>query len=522
MFKRAVLLVAILMIAVKLNAQSEGKYNQIYAAFNSNDYEAVIKLNNQIQERVTGEQQFKINLMVAEACCNTSRYESGRNMYDYVLKYYKKYLSPTYVASLKALRENCQEQITQNRITNISASEMQLFASIISADATNVVMASGKEYSFHLHGAKSITRIPKTKELVTLKAPEVFPLNKPDEALNYYKELHDNNARRYAISKYFVFVSYFEMSQERLDKLASEIDEFYDFLTETYQLERIPYRIAVNIAEDRNRMSELAASVYGNKEIGTSIGLSMMNSYSMLCLIPMDPYRYRGTIRHELAHLLLNYNYPQLPPWMAEGIPTLYEATDRSQQKGIVNWRGQLISQLKYNDYKYYNYDEGIPSKMFELERLLNSDWDAFEGKNEEDSMYVFNHLEKSVNYAVSRYLVLYLQENALLSEVYDEAIKLSSHLNYQQELAKYMSTKVSWDAFDNWLNRKLPERDYRREVQTILKRAGFYQGRIDGDIGPGSKDAIRSYQIKNGLNATGELDEATLVHMGLRRVTAN
>jgi hypothetical protein len=48
-------------------------------------------------------------------------------------------------------------------------------------------------------------------------------------------------------------------------------------------------------------------------------------------------------------------------------------------------------------------------------------------------------------------------------------------------------------------------------EVQTALKRRGYYRGPIDGDIGSGSRAAIRAYQRKHNLSETGRIDSALL-----------
>lgn len=48
-------------------------------------------------------------------------------------------------------------------------------------------------------------------------------------------------------------------------------------------------------------------------------------------------------------------------------------------------------------------------------------------------------------------------------------------------------------------------------EVQVALKRRGYYNGSIDGDIGSGSRAAIRAYQRSHGLSATGRIDSALL-----------
>ena len=40
--------------------------------------------------------------------------------------------------------------------------------------------------------------------------------------------------------------------------------------------------------------------------------------------------------------------------------------------------------------------------------------------------------------------------------------------------------------------------------IQKALKKAGYYQGAIDGKVGPGTRDAIRAFQQDNGLGADG------------------
>lgn len=53
--------------------------------------------------------------------------------------------------------------------------------------------------------------------------------------------------------------------------------------------------------------------------------------------------------------------------------------------------------------------------------------------------------------------------------------------------------------------------------VQVELKRQGYYQGPIDGNIGPASSAAIRKYQAANDLVATGQINEALLVSLGIK-----
>ncbi len=47
-------------------------------------------------------------------------------------------------------------------------------------------------------------------------------------------------------------------------------------------------------------------------------------------------------------------------------------------------------------------------------------------------------------------------------------------------------------------------------QVQTALKNSGYYNGNVDGKIGPKSKKAITDFQIDNGLEADGKVGPKT------------
>lgn len=47
-------------------------------------------------------------------------------------------------------------------------------------------------------------------------------------------------------------------------------------------------------------------------------------------------------------------------------------------------------------------------------------------------------------------------------------------------------------------------------EIQTALKNAGFYNGTVDGKIGPMTKKAIEEFQKANGLNPDGVVGPKT------------
>ena len=53
-------------------------------------------------------------------------------------------------------------------------------------------------------------------------------------------------------------------------------------------------------------------------------------------------------------------------------------------------------------------------------------------------------------------------------------------------------------------------------QVQENLRRLGYYRGAVDGIIGAGTREAVRSYQIDRGLPVTGRIDSALLQDFGL------
>ena len=54
------------------------------------------------------------------------------------------------------------------------------------------------------------------------------------------------------------------------------------------------------------------------------------------------------------------------------------------------------------------------------------------------------------------------------------------------------------------------------KQAQTELRNEGLYNGGIDGIIGPKTRDALKTYQQRQGLPQTGALDQATEQRMNL------
>ena len=53
-------------------------------------------------------------------------------------------------------------------------------------------------------------------------------------------------------------------------------------------------------------------------------------------------------------------------------------------------------------------------------------------------------------------------------------------------------------------------------DVQAELQQMGYYQGEVDGLLGPLTREALAAYQADQGLTATAMLDQPTLDSLGL------
>ena len=140
-----------------------------------------------------------------------------------------------------------------------------------------------------------------------------------------------------------------------------------------------------------------------------------------------------GTLVHEIVHPFVEADFPGCPPWLNEGLGSLYEQSGEREGRivGYTNWRlAGLQRAIKEN-------------RVPPFEDLLRANEHRF---YEED---------KGTNYAQARYLCYYLQEKGLLVRFYKEfrAARAADPSGYEtlksvlgeQDMAAF---KVRWEAF--------------------------------------------------------------------------
>ena len=106
-----------------------------------------------------------------------------------------------------------------------------------------------------------------------------------------------------------------------------------------------------------------------------------------------------GTLVHEIVHPFIEANFPACPPWLNEGLGSLYEACGEQDGHihGFVNWRLPGLQKAIR------------AGQLTSFERLLAMDNSKFYGDG------------SGVNYAQARYLCYYLQERGMLVDFYKQ-----------------------------------------------------------------------------------------------------
>ncbi len=106
-----------------------------------------------------------------------------------------------------------------------------------------------------------------------------------------------------------------------------------------------------------------------------------------------------GTLVHEMAHALMEADFPKVPTWFNEGLASLFEqsTTEGGKIKGLVNWRLPIL-QAALKD-----------GSFLEWSKLVEYTGGSFYGDG------------SGLRYATARYLCLWLQEKGKLEAFYEK-----------------------------------------------------------------------------------------------------
>jgi hypothetical protein len=239
-------------------------------------------------------------------------------------------------------------------------------------------------------------------------------------------------------TSHFVLVTSSGQGSQQLKEVAAKLEQFMAFYSEAYGLRLPSHLVTVYMVPGVKDMKKTADKLHGLDLPAPVIGYSFREDLSMVAIIPGKEI---GTLAHELFHLMVRDQHGDIPPWLEEGIASLYEVSNVSGKylppkpsqaddteaapvvdvgsppmvgsrlavAGVPNWRGCVLRHLWIDRWM------GDSIERPTIERLAGMDWRAFNEPQSNEPL-----AQQAVNMATARYLMLYLQDrDQLLFKVF-------------------------------------------------------------------------------------------------------
>jgi len=265
---------------------------------------------------------------------------------------------------------------------------------------------------------------PKTKEELLSR------LFAPDEQTAAVEKIGDLVGASYDVlaSSNFVVASAGDHSRADLRDISVLLEQFMGFYVSAFDMRYPEYLVTVYLLPDVNSMRVLAEDLHGIKVNANSIGYAFRDDLSILGVIPG---RTIGTLAHELFHVMVRDRYGDSPPWLDEGVASLYEVSNVSGKylptgrddtgpatpplvgnefaiRGVPNWRGCVIRNLWLERL-------GPTVVRPTITDMVTMDWQEFNSVGSEEVA------QQAMHHATARYLTLYLQDQGKLFEIFTD-----------------------------------------------------------------------------------------------------
>ncbi len=264
----------------------------------------------------------------------------------------------------------------------------------------------------------------------------LFRINDTIAAWNKISALVSNLGHaKISFSDHFILVNFVTNKDETY--ALRTLEKTLMYYNEQFGLLLPEFYIVAYFTDNKTSFVELSNEIHGLQISPDYIGYSNISDFSIVAL---DYKLNAATQKHELLHILINYNCQYLEPWLAEGVPSLYEVSsfENGNLNGRISWRNELLDIASHA----LNPDEWCNLKL-----LINMNWAEFNNdQNDPD-----NH--PIVNQALARVFAMYLQEIDSLGVVFS-AYKERDPLESM--------------AYDNENNEAILETILQKDIETI------------------------------------------------------
>lgn len=451
---RSIILLITFLPAFILQSSAQKKVNRQYfiSLLNAGEYDKAFDSATKLRKEVYGKNAV-VDYFIAKSLCLDGHKENSTFCFNRIIKNFK--LSGSKKTFIQQEITSCN--ITSEPEETIAAVNPDFsYINNVSLPEASVGGKMGKVFDcFSKNQTMDLSQMVSQEELES----RLFAINQKKKGVEKIKGLLDNRYRIDTGGRY-VFVSLKNSPLDSVSYATESLEKAYHFFVNFYELRAPDKLLTVYILPNQQALRQTAGLVHGIKLPDPNIGYSNLSDLSLLGL---GQAKQLGTLYHELFHLIIRTDLGDIPAFIDEGLASLYS---------VSSWKGgQLMGDYRpwrLEDLREASNARDAFLKIPALENLINYGWDEFDGEETK------NVCQVAVNYALSNFLMIYLQDKNLLQPlvtafknrpfVPEDSTKAKTNLQLFEEVVKDSIHNFTLE-FDAWFKKKYNFNLYWRGV---------------------------------------------------------
>ncbi len=393
MGKNFLYLIFLLPSAMHLHAQKKVNRTYFINLLNAGEYDKVFDSAVKLRNEVYGKNAV-VDYFIAKSLCLDGHTNKSTYCFNCIIKNFK--LS----GSKKDFIEEEIKSCTSTTAAPVPAAPDYSYINNVTLPESSVGGKMGRVYDcFSTNQVINLNNMVKEDELEA----RLFGITKKKEAVAKITALAGNSYRVDTGGRY-VFVSLKTSPLDSVKMAVENLEKAYRFFVKYYNLRPPDKLLTVYILPNKETLRQTANLVHGIALPDPNIGYSNLSDLSLLGI---GDAQHLGTMYHELFHLMVRTDIGDIPPFLDEGLASLY---------AVSTWKTDTLK----GDYRPWRLDELKEAsrasdgflKIPALDKIINYSWAEFDGQETK------NVCQVAVNYALSNFLMIYLQEKGLLQQM--------------------------------------------------------------------------------------------------------
>jgi hypothetical protein len=462
---RLFILFIVCMAATLSSARAQKKVDRQYFInlLNAGEYDKVFDSCTRLRKEVYGKNAV-VDYFIAKSLCLDGYKDKSAYCFNCIIKNFK--LSGAKKSFIQEEITTCTAPAAEEAAT-VAATPDFSYINNVSLPEASVGGKMGKVYDCYTQNqTMNLSSMVSASELES----RLFAVNKKTAAI---KKIISFTDERYKIDTggRYVFVTFKKYPLDSVSYAANQLEKAYRFFVSYYGLRAPDQLLTVYMLRDQQALRQVARLVHGIALPDPNIGYSNLSDLSLLGL---GDAKHLGTMYHELFHLVVRTDLGDIPAFLDEGLASLYSVSKWRNDTLMGDyrpWRLEELQEAKYATDKQLQ----IPP----MDKLINYSWDEFDGVETK------NVCQVAVNYALSNFIMIYLQEKKLLQQmvtafknrpfVPDDPANVKTNLQIFESVVKDSIVNFT-TKFDDWFTKLYNFSLYKKGAASIINSVSMQQ----------------------------------------------